>query len=131
MENRMSVETKAIITGADIASVKNFILMAFKGKATYYGSGGKNDAIITIDSLGRQISVMEHTWGKEEGNKAKNGDTYLKLGCYGTSKQILLFIASYFGGYYRPNDIEGDYVRIKPDRRKCIQMYFESWGPQE
>lgn len=127
----MSVETKAIITGADIVSVKKFILMAFKGEERHYGSGGKNDATIIIDSLEREMRVMEHTWGKEEGNKAKNGDTYLKLGCYGTSKQILLFIVSYFGGYYCPDDIEGDYVKVKPNKRKCIQMYFESWGPQD
>ena len=123
----MSMDTRAIITGTTITEVKKFILTAFNGKEIPFGSGGPHDATIQMESLNRTMTVMEHTWGKEKGNPARDGDVYLKLGCYGTSFEIISFIACYFGGYVEKNDHEDDYVKMKKNKCDCIRYYFESW----
>lgn len=130
----MSTGTYAIIKGSDIKTVKKFIVSAYGGEESFFGSGGKEDATITLPKAygeDRFLRIQENIYGKEAvvtGLYSNIGDLYLSMGDRSVGPTIMKFIALYFGGYYSPTDSNGgpDYRKLKRNNRECIKSYFES-----
>jgi len=130
----MNNDSGLLIKGIDVQEITKLVMKLYGGnKKPYHTYASKNDTIITLpvaDDGNRELRIMEHDWGSETiGNNilTEKGDVHMYIEAFGKSKEIMLTIAYYYGGYFSESNLTDPvFLKIEKSNRKCIKSYFES-----